>query len=392
MPLAEWAAAHWWPLLEEGPPSKLPDASARHASPAQRGWFRRHNLLAAREGHPLPDLTIYRDDDDVVAVRCSPDEAAQGKAPVQFIERFSTGVAYEEVRSALRSLVEAVLVRLEDSDDSDAADLRARWHALHAVSPADRAVCARAAVLGLDALDPDDLDSELATMLGTALSGLPEPLVTELLALGPSASDLRLRTERLHQARSIPGISGTSSALSQARQVVLPVGYDPEDYKIGWGMARRFRQKVLGADENVLGPSLDRKIQQSALLISASADQREAGGLLGWVGADTENSAPYVLWGHFGPSTRRFRTARVLAMALLGSRERLVTDANSQPQRIGRAFAAELLAPAASVQARLRGPMVGSQEVDALAREFAVHPQLLRHQIENHRLAELGDD
>ena len=68
---------------------------------------------------------------------------------------------------------------------------------------------------------------------------------------------------------------------------------------------------------------------------------------------------------------------------------RLLTRSNERIQREGRAFAAELLAPAAALRRHIRRGSVGEQEVTDLASTFDVSPMLIRHQIENHGLAVL---
>jgi hypothetical protein len=74
-------------------------------------------------------------------------------------------------------------------------------------------------------------------------------------------------------------------------------------------------------------------------------------------------------------------------MALMGRRERLVTEAASRPQRIARAFAAELLAPVETVRQQVKSEMIDLDAIDQIARTFHVSPTLVRHQIENHHLA-----
>ena len=55
------------------------------------------------------------------------------------------------------------------------------------------------------------------------------------------------------------------------------------------------------------------------------------------------------------------------------------------PQRAARAFAAELLAPAAALERRVSG-WVNDHDVEQLADEFLVSPQVICHQVENHGL------
>ena len=69
---------------------------------------------------------------------------------------------------------------------------------------------------------------------------------------------------------------------------------------------------------------------------------------------------------------------------------RLLTRADSWPQRASRAFAAELLAPAAELRGRVGG-QVTYEGVGELAREFGVSEMVVAHQLENHGIARVVD-
>ena len=61
----------------------------------------------------------------------------------------------------------------------------------------------------------------------------------------------------------------------------------------------------------------------------------------------------------------------------------LITDRQAQ----SRAFAAQFLAPADSLRARLDGEFLDEEKIDDLGYEFGVAGHVIRHQIENHGLA-----
>ena len=92
-------------------------------------------------------------------------------------------------------------------------------------------------------------------------------------------------------------------------------------------------------------------------------------------------------------TTQRFLLARALgdylgrttdAPAILSG---LATDRQAQ----SRAFAAEFLAPAEALRQRLGGEQVSPDEVEDLACDFDVSGYVVRHQIENHNLAQIAD-
>ena len=64
----------------------------------------------------------------------------------------------------------------------------------------------------------------------------------------------------------------------------------------------------------------------------------------------------------------------------------LATDRQAQ----SRAFAAEFLAPAEALRRSLSDGPVEPEQVDDLASEFCVSSYVIRHQIENHKLATIA--
>ena len=90
-----------------------------------------------------------------------------------------------------------------------------------------------------------------------------------------------------------------------------------------------------------------------------------------------------------GDAGRRFLFCRALAEGLDPQGDALVTKGNTARQQRNRAFAAEFLAPATSLSARIVHPVVDDEQVDELAEEFGVSTRVILHQIENHGIAEL---
>jgi Zn-dependent peptidase ImmA (M78 family) len=57
---------------------------------------------------------------------------------------------------------------------------------------------------------------------------------------------------------------------------------------------------------------------------------------------------------------------------------------------MNRAFAAEFLVPHEMLKRELSGAMIGEDEIDDLAVEYGVSTFVIRHQIENHQLAQIA--
>lgn len=90
-----------------------------------------------------------------------------------------------------------------------------------------------------------------------------------------------------------------------------------------------------------------------------------------------------------GESGRRFLLARALGEYLGRSAPgpALLSSLSTDSQAQSRAFAAEFLAPAASLRERLAGRSMEVERADDLAREFNVSSELIRRQVQNHGLA-----
>ena len=69
----------------------------------------------------------------------------------------------------------------------------------------------------------------------------------------------------------------------------------------------------------------------------------------------------------------------------------LLSSLLTHSQAQSRAFAPEFLAPAAALRQRIAGDSVDPEQTDDLAQEFGVSSELIRRQIQNHRLATIID-
>jgi Zn-dependent peptidase ImmA (M78 family) len=86
---------------------------------------------------------------------------------------------------------------------------------------------------------------------------------------------------------------------------------------------------------------------------------------------------------------RRFALARILGETLWlpNSQAGIITRERTGRQKRNRAFAAELLAPAAQLMTRIQLDEITSEEVKDLAEEFSVSAFVIENQIRHHQLA-----
>ena len=180
-PLAQWIVENWWFLLNES--YRFP---ARYSSRdlgrtlQDRAWVQRHSLLAAREGGALPDLTLHRDEEKVVA-RWTPDGAASVPPPLRFTGEGEVHLDVVDAERGLAEAVQAVMDRLEGFEEPEVRAFRRDWAAITGATEQERRLCEWSARLGIDPFDPEELTDELAEALLELMSDLDTPLRDDLL-------------------------------------------------------------------------------------------------------------------------------------------------------------------------------------------------------------------
>ena len=389
MPLAEWVASNWWYLSHESPPC-YPVRPARDAMANARAWYRRHDMLFAREGFSLPDLLMARADDERSLVQVAPDPRRSTTLPVRFVENQSVLVSHGVVERQLRRLVEAVLARLEGCEAADARELRDRWREINALSGDDLILRERAGALGLDGDNPEEVTDDLANWLVETLGSQPRSLLGDLLELPAQvATDIRALSWIQEARKNLrPGLF---THVSPARLVpqwaadARTLGETAPAHEVGWKLARTLRQDLLELTDTAYGEELDSKLE-AVVHEAPHVPAAQAQGLRGLL--HTTDRFTVALEPGSEP-TRRFLRARALCLGVFGGSERLITDAPSWTQSVCRAFATELLAPRAYLETRVHGDVVSEECVEEFAKELNAPRRAVEHQIDNHHMARL---
>ena len=105
------------------------------------------------------------------------------------------------------------------------------------------------------------------------------------------------------------------------------------------------------------------------------------------ISAPTRTAAPvFGFPAHLREESKRFVLCRALSDYLASGQPSLVTRGRTEHQQRNRAFAAEFLAPAESIQQRIGSHRIGEEDIEELAQEFRVSDRVIRHQIQNHNL------
>ena len=369
-PIAEWIVSNWFFLWEEW----------RRDAPQSR-----HNLLSAREGFALPDLKFHPTESQMnLSWRRKP-------APYSGLEFLAEGEATilkAAVREECTRLVEAVVERLNGIPAEDrgvGSRLGSDWWFVKSVLANDeqKAFSERAARLGHDPFTMEDEDAEQIEHLGSVL---PKPMVDDFcdaIPLGEITSGAE--TVRRFIDAAAPKAQPATAWEQALRGVKHP--YTGTPWRDGYRQASRFRS-YLGLNDHTpsdLGPYLSEKLGAFV-----SAEFAPPSGIDG-ISCRFHDSAPvFGIPGSLRDERKRFVLARALGDFLSFGESSLITHGPSEHQQRNRAFAAEFLAPADALRNRIRAAMVDEEAVDELAAEFQVSSFVIRHQIQNHKLAALA--
>jgi hypothetical protein len=234
------------------------------------------------------------------------------------------------------------------------------------------------ATLGLDPYDPDserfvemvstlEFEEKLTRDLLTVASSNPESLGADLATVSRLKAEVPDVAGDVHES---PAFSRDASASD------IP-------YRVGYARAARIRD-YLGLSEQVPLSDLDRVIEDTLGPVSTKWITAERHGIDGLVHV---NGVRALAAAKRSPRDSRFLMARALHHWAFTMSEtsptRLLTRANDSQQAASRAFAAELLAPATALQARV-GLGANWDDHQGLVDEFDVSPMVIGYQLQNH--------
>jgi hypothetical protein len=279
----------------------------------------------------------------------------------------------EEVQAALAGFVTAVIDRLGEMRVSGTL-LQEEWAAVLAADAEETSFCDVAAAFGLD---PYDIDETTATALESLGTVIGEELVGEFAV----AADPRRINEDAHWValglRRLSHEPGKAHAqLAKLRGVELAEDDARPPWEIGWYQAQEVRRIFRIGDTEPI--RLDGLVTHRELVSADTALQALASGVSGRI--------EVVLGARVGVAGQRFVHSRALWRALhVPDRPYLLTTAATFEQRVERAFAAELLAPASGIAQMMetRGGVVLADDVERIARRYKASPVVVSHQLEN---------
>lgn len=387
-PLAEWIAFQWWLLIADSRPlTQLADFRLEGVLPlASDGLekFRRHNLRSVGDGFSWPDLLIVPEGPSTRLV-WRRDMVSRPGQTVRFLNEGEAVVDAAIVRRTLSSLVEAVLTRLSEQRIQGTV-LAEEWQSVSTADSEEEAFNLASARLGLDPYS-EGLDHR-AEILAVADKLHGEVYEDFLNAVNPDGIGAGLdwvgrgvRTIASHKGQGTNRSARLRQALSsQINDDLANAAVRP--WHVGYRQAK--------ATRTYLEIPVDGPLDLTGLVLSRKRMVDDRG--LQALGGSTDGRGPLVVLGRpYGRDTERFTLARALWHAIYGEESVfLVTGAYTDRQKIDRAFAAELLAPAEGIGRRLNGVSeIGTDDVERIARHYRVPPVLIWHQLENQLVGQI---
>ncbi|MFC0864489.1 ImmA/IrrE family metallo-endopeptidase [Sphaerimonospora cavernae] len=276
-------------------------------------------------------------------------------------------------------LISAVLTRLAEQGVTGTA-LEKEWTAIQEADPDEVEFCVASARLGLEPYSEAEPYEQLIVQAADELRG---NLLGDFYdAVDPALMGDALEWIRLARSDIRQAVRPGSDAVALRRELSpLQSPADNRAWEKGWSHARAVR-RALGLRETA-------KFSLTPYIHCLDRGGPDRG--LRAVGGAAEEYGPVAVMEPGLPTTaRRFTLARALCRYLWEPEPLfLVTAAYTFRQKVERAFATELLAPAAGIAELLDVAPDAAlpDDLEKIAARFQVSPIVIKHQLENQLLA-----
>jgi Zn-dependent peptidase ImmA (M78 family) len=385
-PLAEWVAYNWWFLQADTRLSRFLTQDSVQTLALQslpQAMREHHSIRASGDGFAWPDLVIIPDDSETRLV-WGDNSAPSSSWPVKFLTRGDFRVQSGQVQQELQLLVTETLTRLAEQGVTGTV-LEKEWSAIQQTDGDEAEYCRAAARLGLDPYSDAEPYEQDIIRAAEALDG---QLLTDFLnAVSPDhigrgltwISSLRSAIEGQLAAVGAPEADVIQKLSATARRREMHAAARPWD--VGYEQARFIREQIAPDSKKRLAVDrFVRTITRKSPDVSLQA-----------VGAGASHPRNLVIVGQSRPAaSTRFTLARALWHRIWDDSPLfVVTAAHTLRQRVERAFAAELLAPAEGIAQLLESPpeAASQEEVEQIAQRYGVSSMVIEHQLRNHLIS-----
>ena len=357
--LAEGLATDWWSIFG--------------------GRDRDHAIRKYRTGFALPDVMLGFDGS---TFEIRGEQFASTNPDLRFWQVGREGMSRGAAESILAKFIEGVAARLETAGLSD-SEVALRWARLSRSldNPDERAFCEAAGALGIDPYGVSEADATFIEQAAELFSG--EGLLEFLAGVGSTARGDLLNWVRKVEARpreqaSLPELNDVADRIVESTR-----GRPAErSWAIGYRAARVFRDVLnIPPRERLSSPAdIAQRLGSGSFICTPGV-----AGVSALVSRGDDDVRIHVrergAWD-WARHAENFAFARGIGDAVcFRETQRSVVNNLRQAERqaLGRAFAAEFLAPVKSVLY-----MVGSGcDIDEISGSFNVSPQVIDWQLES---------
>ncbi|MGH3282194.1 MAG: hypothetical protein ACRDNW_24090, partial [Trebonia sp.] len=302
------------------------------------------------------------------------DQAQLG--PVRFASAGHGIIRTSEFRTDLAAIVNHVIERLAESG-SPKTPLAEEWSDIAKTDAEEQEFCQTSARMGLD---PYSVDNQTANAIIDAARKLPAEVIDDFF---DSADSDALNAAFNWTQKAITEAEYATHDASQFLDPVYGVTRAPlasnaeRPWITGYTMARSLRHEL----------SLDDTVPfDISPLVGVGNVSAPSHGISGFASVHEDRCGVVLGSQGLGANTIRFGQARALGRVLAHPEQRrfLLSTARTDDERIARAFAAEILAPANGIRTILSE--IGRNDdsaLEAVALQFGVSPLVVRHQYDN---------
>lgn len=378
-PLAEWIAYNWWLLQVNSRPALsvglLRDMSSELLN-VERDRTERHCLRSIGDGFLWPNLYIIPEGSETL-LRWSADGRPPESKRIRYLSQGYKFVDSRRLVQVLANLVESVIARLADQGVSN-LPLHEEWDAITCADADEVKFCLASARLGLDPYSEADFVEGALHRAGSVLEGA---LLEDFLnAADPRQLEAGLDWVLSARSAVVDSVGGQEFLFSIGETVRRDVPELRPPWQLGWRQARRVR-KELGLDPMA-------RVDPGNYVTSITRSSNDRG--LQAVGGRGRNqkSATVVVGRSPSNNARRFTLSRALWHFLAEDAPLfIIASTYTDRQKIERAFAAELLAPADGIGGLLKSDGLIEEDLEEIAEHFGVSAKVVEHQIQNQMVA-----